>query len=299
MRYIEPTSIDDTSLLSTTATDPTDAYSAAATYASGDRVAAGNVIYESLVDNNTGNNPPDSLSAWMSVGATNPWAMFDAYVMTQTEATTSISISVDSSRCDALAFFGLEATEISIAMYDTSGEDDVLIYDEDVDLLMSTSVSWMDYFFGPIFHREDIYRRLPVGASSRLDVTISAASGDTVRVGQCIVGRSRYIGSTVFGAGIGILDYSRKDTNENGYTYLAQGNSAKRATLTLELSTRAVDPVNRMLTGLRGTPIVYVGDDRDEQRFESMLVYGFYREFDIELQNAVTSECSIEIEGLI
>lgn len=299
MRYIEPITIDDATLLSTTATDSTPAYSASATYASGYRVAAGNVIYESLVDNNTGNNPPDSLSAWMAVGTTNPWAMFDAYVMTQTEATTSITVSIDSSRCDALAFFGLSATDISISMYDTSGDDDVLIYAEDVDLLMSTSVSWMDYFFGPIFHREDIYRRLPVYASSRLDVTISAAAGDTVRCGQCVVGRSRYIGSTVFGAGIGILDYSKKDTNDNGYTYLAQGNSAKRATLNLELSTRAVDPVNRMLTGLRGTPIVYVGDDRDEQRFESMLVYGFYREFEITLENATMSECSLEIEGLI
>ena len=77
-------------------------------------------IYESQ-QSQSGNFPPiDDYTNWIRISASNRWKMFDDYVSTQTENTKIIQTKVDSSRCDAVALFGVEGKDIRIILVENS-----------------------------------------------------------------------------------------------------------------------------------------------------------------------------------
>ena len=61
------------------------------------------------------NYPPDNaVTDWELIGATNKWAMFDEFVNTQTEQTTSMEVEVDSSNTNTVGLFRLQASSITL-----------------------------------------------------------------------------------------------------------------------------------------------------------------------------------------
>ena len=104
-------------------------------------------------------------------------------------------------------------------------------------------------------------------------------------------------GLTLWNCSIGILDYSTKETNDYGQTYLSQGDWAKRMDLDVSLLTSNLDAVQRQLALVRGKPVIF--DGNNETDYIALKVYGFYRDFELILQNPVRSKATIRIEGLI
>jgi len=100
---------------------------------------------------------------------------------------------------------------------------------------------------------------------------------------------------------ISILDYSRKDTDDFGNTYLRQGNYAKKVECDIWLQNGQIDWVRKKLADVRATPAVYNFNNVNLQTsdFESLIVYGFYRNFEIIIPGINYSKCSFEVEGLI
>ena len=74
---------------------------------------------------------------------------------------------------------------------------------------------------------------------------------------------------------------------------LAQGIADDLLT-TLVLATDAIDDIHRSLAALRATPVLWIGSES----FESLTVYGFYKEFSIDIAYPTVSYCSLTIEGL-
>lgn len=60
------------------------------------------------------------------------------------------------------------------------------------------------------------------------------------------------------------------------------------------MPTSAIDDVARNLAALRASPVLWIGSES----FESLTVYGFYKEFSIDLAYPTVSYCSLTIEGL-
>jgi len=55
-----------------------------------------------------------------------------------------------------------------------------------------------------------------------------------------------------------------------------------------------VDLVKRLLSQYRATPIVYIGADA----YASTILYGYYKDFSIDIAYPTISICSLELEGL-
>ncbi len=69
-----------------------------------------NDIYESQTTQ-SGNFPPiDDYTNWVRRSASIRWKMFDDYTSTQSEKADIIHVKVNSTKCDALALFGVEGT---------------------------------------------------------------------------------------------------------------------------------------------------------------------------------------------
>ena len=61
--------------------------------------------------------------------------------------------------------------------------------------------------------------------------------------------------------------------------------------------TENIRVVRKLLEDLRATPAVWLGTDSSD--YDSLNVYGYYRDFNIEITYPSYSLCRLEIEGLI
>lgn len=69
--------------------------------------------YESNVDSNSGNYPPDDTANWYPLGSENRGAMFDEYLNSQTNNTEAIEVTIDASRCNIVGLFNMTAKSVS------------------------------------------------------------------------------------------------------------------------------------------------------------------------------------------
>lgn len=258
--------------------------------------------YQSVIDSNTGNYPPDNPDKWKDLGATNKWAMFDGYVNTQTENEDSIDVTITARKIDYIALLEIHGISADIEIYEHGTTN--LLWSTHLDLTNSV-YSWSQYFFEDITYQRSVSENLlNVGtdvAIYNLDVDIHIvlnAPEGTAKCGMVIAGYSYGIGDTQWYPKVGILDYSRKITDDFGRTYLQEGAWAKRIECDVSILTQDLDRVMRILASVRAKPCLWQLNN-NTTNFDALLVYGFFKDFEIILSNPAISRCSLTIEGLI
>lgn len=273
------------------------AWSSVTNYHPPDQVIYDHRVYECLL-NNTNLTPTAGVLTdpphWLDLGATNRYKMFDQVISTQTARTGTIEVGIDPGTfVNAIAFFGLAGTEISVSMTDPV---EGLVYDETRSLQDNTLIdSWYSYFFEEITYRSDmVFADLPNYMDGTLSFTIDAGLSQA-KCGEVVMGRQKKIGVANFGTGVSIQDYSRKDRDAFGNTIITPRAFSKRADYDVTIETKYAASVQKTLAELRTTPTVYVGDPNRPET----VVYGFFKSFTIVLSNPSISECSIDVEGLV
>ena len=296
MRLIRPTTLTDAMLTSSTAPE-TDypAWSSVTAYTVGARVilAATHRRYEALAAS-TNVSPSTDPTKWLDLGPTNRWAMFDARVGTATSRAASLQVGLAPGAIDALALIDTEAESATVTL--TAGGVQVYSRSQTFNVGGVAIDNWFSWFFEPLGQKTSmLFLDVPVYAAGQLSVTLTRDNpADSVSCGTLLVGRQLSLGDTEHGADIGIIDYSRKETDQFGVTSVVERAFAKRMTAKVVLATDAIDDIHRSLAALRATPVLWIGSES----FESLTVYGFYKEFSIDIAYPTVSYCSLTIEGL-
>lgn len=275
------------------------AWSGATTYGVGDRVfsAATHRVYESLAAGNLNHNPTDpaNILYWLDVAPTNRWAMFDSYNATQTVHPYAIDFTVDvEGRVDSLALLNL-TNAISVQIVVTT-EDGEVVLDRTSSLISTAGISdWFTYFFEDLAQYETFYQSdLPMYRNPTIRVRVEG-NGSPVGIGIFSMGMSKYLGATLHdGAQVGIIDYSRKETDEFGNYTIVKRAFSKRGSFQTRIKKSAVDSVQSILAAYRTVPAVYLATTE----YDATLFFGIFREFNIEIDRPQESLVSIEIEGL-
>jgi hypothetical protein len=298
MKIVQPLAINDAALLSTNVAEvlyPN--YDAGYVYAKGARVhVVGpdlHQVYESLVDGNVGNTPATSPAKWVYVSATNPWLMFDQSVTSQTEYQDSIEVEIQTTgRIAALALLNVSAREVRVQMTDPV---EGLVYDQTYSLVSDSGVDdWYEYFFEPVLRLQDLaIVNLPSYGSPIIKVTLSDP-GEMVKCGALVMGPTTNVGDTEYGATVGIQDFSVKQQDDFGNYSILQRSFRKRSSLIVRVDSSDVDTLQQLLASLRATPALYIGADT----YSSTAIYGFYKDFTIQIAYPKESILEIEIEGL-
>ncbi len=265
-------------------------------YVVGNTVLSTHKIYECLV-NNTGFLPEDNdggtTPKWLDLGYDNRWQMFDAIVGSQATQANTIGVTLEPGLVDSIAFLDLDATEIIITMTDpTEG----IVYTETVDLInKGVVVDGYTYFFEPIITDDAVVLLgIPPYPNASIAITINNPSG-TVLIGTLIVGAQKYLGGTQYSPSVGINDYSKKEVDVFGNYSILERTYSKRLSCELFLPNTSVDDLQRTLASHRATPLVWVGVDSG---YSAMIVYGFFKNFEIVIAYPTQSTCNLEIEGL-
>lgn len=272
------------------------AYNAATTYGLKERVIdpVSHRTYESLQAANAGHTPAVSPTWWIDIGPTNRWAMFDAYNQTLTQRTSSIEVTLaPTGLVNALALLNIEAASVNVIVTDAVAGQ---VYNRTFELISTSNVG-ADFYawaFEPIIRRSDLHvEGLPAYLNPTIKVTISF-SNSTAKIGNLVAGMQRELGTTVMGAGFGIIDHSRKEVDEFGNIDLVVRSYRKVGTFEVVVAREMVDEVGRLLASYRAEPTVYVGTGE----YSSSIYYGFFRDFRLNVEHYIQSKLTLEIEGL-
>ena len=299
MKLIRPIAITNAMLTSSTApeTDYT-AWNSGTAYTVGTRciLVSTHKIYECLVAN-TNFSPDVNLTGatpkWLQISATNKWLMFDSGWGTQTSIATPLTIVLTPSTIfNALALMNVAATSITVNMTVLG----VNVYSQTESMLTGIDIiDWYGYFFDPIMNKTDvIFQDIPPYSNSVITISIINLAS-TAKCGNLIIGNYYEMGLTQYGAKAGITDYSVKTVDAFGNTTIVQRSYSKRMSVNLAISDLIIDDLLAVLAMYRSTPIVWIGADN---LYTALIVYGFYKDFEIDITYPTLSYCTLTIEGL-
>lgn len=298
MKVIKPITFDPaTMLVSSNAIETAAAWSSATTYAKDAVVDYETHYWISLVNTNL-NNVPDAVGStfWALVGPDNTHAMFDGQVSTATTSSTPLIVTIAPGIVNSLALVGLVGSSVTVEV--TDGGASPPVYSKSINLDGSIVFDWYSYFFEPFVQLgEVVLTDLP--PYSNAEITMTLESGGNVAIGEMIAGTVYALGEEEMdqGATIGIIDYSRKDTdNETGKTTFTRRAFSKRMSGQFLLNNGQLNAVQRILADIRAVPSVFIGSEAAD--YAPLIVYGFYRDFSIDIAYPTKSWCRIEVEGL-
>lgn len=273
-------------------------YDVAAAYALNDivisavTVGATHHAYQSLAAGNVGNALSDA-TKWLDLGATNRWAMFDLVNGTTTTSAIGIDVTVQmTGRADGVALLGVIGQSVRVTMTDATAG---IVYDKTYSLLSDSGITdWYAYFSEEVVYGTDlVVTDLPLYSNAQVRVRITSTLGG-VQCGTLVLGQTRNLGDAVFGSRAAIQDFSKKETDTFGNFAVIERSYAKRPTFKLVTDNSQIDAIYSLLSGLRATPCFWVGTED----YAMTWVYGFYKDFAVEITSPLQSEITLEIEGL-
>ena len=296
MKVIKPVVFSSSQLLSTTAVETESTYDAGTTYAIGNKVVYLTRIYESLVNSNTGNSPDTSPTKWLDIAPANKYAMFDNSVSTKTVGTTPLVVEIKPGTIvNSIAILNIDkGITLTVEMKDTPSGS--VVYTKTIDLDDTIILDWYMYFFEPYDLRDTIVLTdLPPYSTCVIKLTLTSLAGN-VEVGAVVYGTVTDIGLTQYGVNFGIRDYSVKDTDDYGNTVFVKRAFSRRMEPTVFIENTKLRYISKVLGDIRSTPTVWIGSA--EGNYEPLVIYGYYKDYNIDVSYPTSSLLRLDIEGL-
>lgn len=211
--------------------------------------------------------------------------MFDEFLNNQTENADMIEVEIDFNNVDRVAVFNVDAYSIDFELTDNNTSS--VVQSETIDLSM-----------GDGYYKQWVVEPLYVYANATLKISIKKTGG-TAKCGKVAIGLSTDIGKTQYAPDIGFVDYSIKDTDDFGRTYLNPGNWAKSPSVRTRIDRNVMDFVFADLVAVRGKVSIFECNDNDTD-YESLRVYGFIENWGMTMTNDYTGAyLDINLKGVI
>lgn len=295
LTVVRPWTITPAMVDSSVLEDEYQAYDPAVTYPTNARVIHGHFVYQSLQADNIGKQPDLNATWWVQVGPTNRMKAFDLSHSTQTRFSESAWFEIAAGKAvNAVALLAIDGLRsVRIRMIDPGYGT---VYDKTTMLWTHPGLSgWYPWTFGQRLERKAFYALdLPSYRTAKIRVDVEAAAN--AGIGVILAGQQEQIGLGVLqGVRMGIRDYSRKTTNEWGEVELLKRGFARTRSLQVLCENKQLDNIDRLLSGLRATPLLWLLSKKMEQAN----VYGWYSDYDIGIQYSRNFELSLNLEGLI
>lgn len=268
-------------------------YFPSTSYALGARVYLSSTgkTYECVQAPALGKNPATEPLYWMVTGSSNRWAMYDAEISTSTVTAGNLTTTVTvPSRINAVALFGLVGSQIQITQRGAGGA----VLAQFAKDLRTKPADWYEYFFmEPEQIPDVVFTSVVPSTGSQLEITIIGPAG----CAAIVVGNTFDLGEAEWGANTSIVDYSRKNTTTEGAQSFEPGRFSRRMSVRLQQPRERYPAVQRALEKVRATPCVWLGVPGVEA-YSPMTIYGYYKDFSLEVAYPTTHLCSLEIESL-
>jgi hypothetical protein len=127
----------------------------------------------------------------------------------------------------------------------------------------------------------------------------SGISGGATKaaIGEIVVGKTVDLGQTQYGVSTSITDYSKKNTDDFGNTTFVKRAFSKKLSARMLLDKSAYNTAVQAFYDLRASPTSWIATD-DESYNKGAIIYGYYKDFSMDISYPTMCACSLEIEGL-
>ena len=299
LRIVEPFAITETNIDSTNVVLET-AWTAG-TYDLGDVARVGERMFEVSAASTTQQPGLAASTEWFDAGPANRYAAFDLQfgadqyrvIDTITNRADSITYTLSGlPRLSAVAFFGLQATQITIVgTLDTTGDVADVTYNlQDATPYLGSFWRW---FFAPQ-SLERTYATLdlniPIGATVVVTIT---NTGNTAAVGTIAMGVADEHGDVEVASTRGLRSRSVKKT-EGTTTSLLRRTPASRIGYHVHLDNYGADAFWRKINDLDGVAAVFVGPDDNPE----LIGYGFVSSCQTVSEVRGMTKVQLEVETL-
>jgi hypothetical protein len=298
MKLTIPEQILTSDIISSSATNTVSAYASGTTYGIGALVFEGDYVYESAKSANVGKTPhlfagglvvnidwiADGFTAiadpsWINMRKINPLLMFDSYLYTQTTKTgvgaVTLDVKYSKGNCTGVYLLNIDATSVTIVIKDSVG---ILLKTITTNLITDICLDEYDWCWSPIPDPvSDIYIDYNLVTSANDTVQIIFNSTTSVAVGKIVTGYAQQMGNTQWGYDNGILDFSKKVTDDYGSTFLQQGKYAKTIKATCIIGIADADAIWSRLVKVRAQNIV-VDFNESGTTYSHLINYGLVQE---------------------
>lgn len=264
MNIINPITITDAMLTSSTlAEDSTSAWTSA-TYAVGDyrHVVATHRVYKCAVAGSSTVSPELDPTRWVDTRPTNKWAPFDIYTSTAAATVTTMTYVLTPGYFNAIALYGLVGTGYTLTVKDVSGG--TAIYTS-TGYLYGAPEGWYEYLFGGIKPMDKlVFTDIPIRPAAEITLTITAAASAPVGLGMMAIGDyvslagSGDWGGTQYGASAEPVTYSYIKTNEDGTTTIVRRHSATNLRVTVSMPREYADAVLQSMQSVLDVPVAWI-----------------------------------------
>jgi len=279
------------------------------TYGFKDIVVYEKFKYKSVIDGNKGLNPSSNRESWLKIGVSNKHACIDLKSGTNTicDETTKtggvtpydLILEFNTSRYDTIALGNVRGTDIIIEVFESSDlATPVQTISQKIETRYTVK-SWWDYFYSPLipdlveFERDFFYRIKPV--VGKVKVTITEGYGAYSSISYLNSGKSEYVADTLFDVGMGIIDYSKKETDEYGDTELKRRVSRDTMDVNIQFNSERVNYVKRLIKKNLGKVVLFIIDESIDSAYEHLLLQGYIEDYTTVLSNPIQTQASITI----
>lgn len=300
MKIIRPIHSLCSSIASSNIAQPNALWLVGTTYAIGDIVRVddcGSILYESLTASNLGNDPETTPLDWLPIGVSNYFAMFDEKNGTQTESLDTIEVVINFTQVvNSLALVNMDALSVTFQVWN-SGDDwtiDTPVLDETVSMRDYGVSSWYEYATYQIVAKKNYVNfDFPtfIGGIGRLLVDYT---GSTAKLGSLIYGNQLDLGHSLYGAGVGIKDYSTKEVDLFGNYQIVERGYRDVISDSVFVGNSRTREIKDVLAYYRATPLLWSADET----LEALIAYGFYTNFDMTITSPAGSNLSLTIESI-
>ena len=235
-------------------------------------------------------------SNWVKIGPSNRTAMFDNQSFTTSVANKEIRVTIPTGIIDTVALINVSADMATVTVRNGLGGS--VVYTKTVGLTGGNPTNAWDYYFSDPLLRTNQYIFDNIPPFSNSHVTLELTGGTEVSIGNLIVGKSKDLGLSVYGAQAGILDFSTKTTDFFGSTLFTKRGYKKTLSIQTEVKKEKINQVQRLLYNLRTIPALWISTT-DTELSEPLVLFGFYKDFSTTISYPTHALCSLEIEGLV
>lgn len=280
------------------AEDDAPEFSMAGTYSDGERVivAALHKVYESAIDDNTGNDPAtDDGTLWIEVGATRPWRVFDDVISEPITNPGTIRYLLQPDQLvRGVGLINVSAVKARVRVLDPDDNElsTVTKYLADYSAMVD-SIAMVTVPPGEV--STAIFEDVICAPGNRIEIVIGDGTGSP-SVSEIVVGDVLKIGRAQYGANTGILDWSRQERDAFGNQFIAERGWSDYAEVPILIPVDQVPRIKRELAKLRARYSLYFA--RAEGNDLGLTVYGTYRNLRIVTSDPTYADCNLELEGV-
>jgi len=265
------------------------------TYPKGELIQDETSIYKVLTDTSSDLAPKDNVLNYEFIRKSSYFAIFDHKQNTSTKNLTRIKYTLKTSDIDSIAFFGLNAQKITLKLYNA---DDKLIYEKAKNAQVRYVSDWWEWTYERLHQKTNIvFLDLPLIFNAKLEFEIEDLEV-TCSCSYVVFGHSKDLGLTLVepAPSISIRNVIANTNNTEGITSSFVFKTYEKVTCSILLDTNRLQELRDFLKMLGSKPALFVADKTDEG-FESLIIYGFHKDFDVPI-GLQKSVYNLEIQSI-